>query len=63
MGNADVDLLARGSQEEVADKVIETIKSVGYDGGYVAGSSNSIPDYTSFENFITLLDTVKQYSS
>jgi len=61
MGNVDVDLIARGSRKEVAAKVIETIELVGYNGGYVAGSSNSIPDYANFENYLTLLNTIKNY--
>ena len=43
VGNIDVDLLSRGTVEEVRTVVRERIEKLGYNGGYCVGSSNTIP--------------------
>jgi len=63
IGNIDVDLLARGSSEEIRLNVIRNIEHVGQDGGYCVGSGNSIPDYVKLENYLTMLETVKEINS
>ncbi|MCX6985878.1 MAG: nucleoside 2-deoxyribosyltransferase, partial [Lentisphaerae bacterium] len=55
-GNIDVDLLSRGSTEDVialTGKRIEELKS---GGGFLLGSSNSICDYVNHENYIAMLN-------
>lgn len=61
IGNVEVDLLARGSIEEVKTSVIKNIENVGFNGGYCVGSSNSIPEYVKLENFITMIETTKEF--
>lgn len=61
IGNIDVDLLARGSEEEIRNQVLKNIKKVGY-GGYCVGSGNSIPDYVKYENYIAMIETVKKFN-
>jgi len=62
IGNIDVDLLCRGSEEEIRRQVLINIEKAGYNGGYCAGSGNSIPDYVKYENYIAMIETVKEYN-
>ncbi len=61
IGNIDVDLLARGTTAEIKKNVISNIEKVGLDGGYCVGSGNSIPEYVKLENYLTLIETAKNY--
>jgi uroporphyrinogen decarboxylase len=62
IGNIDVDLLSRGTEVEVKKNVLYNIENVGTHGGYCVGSGNSIPEYVKFENFITMIETVKEFN-
>lgn len=62
IGNIDVDLLARGSKEEVVQNVLFNIENVGFNGGYCVGSGNSIPEYVKLENYVAMIKTVKTYN-
>lgn len=62
IGNVDVDLLSRGTEEEVRKVVLNNIESAGMNGGYCAGSGNSIPEYVKFENYLTMIKTVKEFN-
>ncbi len=59
IGSVDVDLLARGTAEEIRAKVKYNVEQAGKDGGYVLGSGNSIPDYVPYENYLALLEASK----
>jgi uroporphyrinogen decarboxylase len=61
IGHVDVDLLSRGTSEEVRAKVRKNIEEAGYNGGYCVGSGNSIPEYVSFENYLAMLDETKNF--
>lgn len=61
IGNIDVDLLSRGSQDDIKKVVIKNIETVGKDGGYCVGSGNSIPEYVKLENYITMIETTKAF--
>jgi uroporphyrinogen decarboxylase len=63
IGNIDVDLLSRGTVGEIRKNVIKNIQDVGYDGGYCVGSGNSIPEYVKLENYIAMIETVKEINS
>ncbi|MDZ7373111.1 MAG: nucleoside 2-deoxyribosyltransferase [candidate division KSB1 bacterium] len=56
-GNVDVDLLARGSPEEIRRQVAWLINSVGRHGGYCLGSGNSVPEYVPLENYRAMIET------
>lgn len=62
IGNIDVDLLSRGTEEEVRKVVLNNIESAGMNGGYCAGSGNSIPEYVKFENYLAMIMTVKEFN-
>lgn len=61
IGNIDVDLLARGTKEEVKKNVLFNIENVGMNGGYCVGSGNSIPEYVNIENYIAMIETAKSF--
>jgi len=56
LGNIDVDLLTRGSPEEIRSAVRERIREVAPGGGYAIGSSNSVPDYVPVANYWALVE-------
>ncbi|WP_337872970.1 uroporphyrinogen decarboxylase family protein [Ignavibacterium sp.] len=62
IGNVDVDLLARGTKDEIRKNVLFNIENVGLNGGYCVGSGNSIPEYVSLDNYITMIETAKSFS-
>ena len=60
IGHVDVDLLSRGTEDQVRARVRQNIHEAGYNGGYCAGSGNSIPEYVSYANYMAMLDEVRR---
>ncbi|HEX9253640.1 MAG TPA: uroporphyrinogen decarboxylase family protein [Ignavibacteriaceae bacterium] len=63
IGNIDVDLLSRGSTEEIKKNVYKNVEEAGYNGGYCVGSGNSIPEYVKLENYKAMIEAVKEINS
>lgn len=63
IGNVDVDLLTRGSKDDVIKATRNLIDNVAPGGGFVLGSGNSIADYIPIENYKAMLDTVKEFGN
>ena len=64
IGNVGVDYpLARGTPQEVETEVKRLIKQLAPGGGYALASSNSIPDYVPFENFMALREAGLRYGT
>ena len=63
IGNIDVDLLSRGTVNDIRKNVIKNIEEVGKDGGYCVGSGNSIPEYVKLENYIAMIEAVKEINA
>lgn len=61
MGNVDLDLMSRGTEEEVEAQVRERIERLNEGGGYMVGVSNTVPQYVRFENYRRMLETVYSY--
>lgn len=61
VGNIDVDLLSRGTEEEVRAMVRQTTEKAGGNGGYCAGSGNSVPEYVRVENYLAMVDEAKKF--
>jgi uroporphyrinogen decarboxylase len=61
IGNVDLDKLARGTKEEVIDETKKRLREVGSNGGYCIGSSNSIPEWVNYENYIAMIDTAARF--
>jgi uroporphyrinogen decarboxylase len=56
LGGIDVDLLARGSEEDVRARVREVIRRCAPGGGYALGAGNSVTNYVPVRNYLAMLD-------
>ena len=56
VGGVDVDMLARGSEQQVREYTRRAILSCAPGGGYVLGSGNSITNYCKVENVLAMYD-------
>lgn len=63
IGHVDVDLLCRGTKAEIRQQVKYNIETAGFNGGYCAGSGNSIPDYVDFENYIAMNNAAREFGN
>jgi uroporphyrinogen decarboxylase len=61
VGHINVDVLSRGTPAEVAELVKLAIDIAGPGGGYIAGSSNSVPYFAKPENVRAMADAVQKY--
>jgi len=61
IGNIDVDLLLRGTPEEIEEDTKKHLRELGPGGGYVLGSSNSIHRTIRVENYRAMLDTALKH--
>jgi uroporphyrinogen decarboxylase len=61
VGGIDLDLLSRGSPEEVETCTREVLAAAAPGGGYIAGSSNSIPYYCQAQNVAAMRRAVARY--
>jgi len=56
LGGVDMDLLARGSEQEVRNRVREIVSECAGGGGFALGTGNSAANYIRPENFLAMLD-------
>jgi uroporphyrinogen decarboxylase len=62
MGNINLDsTLTLGTPEEVEAEVQLRIRTIAPGGGYCCGSSNSIPEYVPYENYMAMLGAIRKY--
>lgn len=61
MGNINVDLLGRGSPEEIREEVRELIKVASPGGGFILSSSNELGKETSPENCLAMYRAGEKY--
>lgn len=62
VGNIDVDILSRGTPEQVEQIAKGLIEDVGQGGGYCLGSGNTVPNYVPVENFLAMVKAVFKYN-
>jgi uroporphyrinogen decarboxylase len=62
LGGVDMDLLARGSEEDVRKRVREIVSVCGRGGGFALGAGNSIANYIPLENYLAMLDEGRKTS-
>jgi uroporphyrinogen decarboxylase len=60
-GNVPNELLRTGTKEEVREYTMSLLKKIAPGGGYFLGAGNSVPDWSRFENYITMRDTALKY--
>lgn len=61
MGSVDIDTLSRGTEEDIDRMVKERIELMRYNGGYVAGTSNTVPDYVNINNYKAMIEATFKY--
>jgi uroporphyrinogen decarboxylase len=61
-GNINLDsTLTLGSPADVEAEVRTRIRSLAPGGGYCCGSSNSVPEYVPFDNYVAMIEAVGKY--
>jgi len=63
IGNIDVDLLARGSVDDIKKNVLLNIEKLFPKCSFCMGSGNSIPEYVKLENYKIMIQTVKEFNA
>ncbi|UCG17244.1 MAG: hypothetical protein JSV19_04275 [Phycisphaerales bacterium] len=62
LGGVDVDILSRGSEQQVRDRTEAILHSCAPGGGFACGSGNSIANYVKPENYLAMLETVHRFN-
>ncbi len=62
LGGLDVDLLARGTEEQVRRRARQILDACGDTGGYCMGSGNSVTNYCRVENYYAMLDETRKWN-
>jgi uroporphyrinogen decarboxylase len=63
IGHVEVDVLSRGTVDEVRELVKNNIELFDNKSGYCVGSSNSIPEYVKIENYLVMNESAKIYGA
>jgi uroporphyrinogen decarboxylase len=56
VGGIDIDLLARGSEEDVRVRTRQVLDACMPGGGYILGTGNSVTNYIPIRNFLAMVD-------
>jgi uroporphyrinogen decarboxylase len=59
LGGVDMDLLARGSEEQVRARTREILKKCAPTGRYAVGTGNSVASYLNPSNYLAMLDEAR----
>ncbi|NIM93773.1 MAG: hypothetical protein GTO18_08695 [Anaerolineales bacterium] len=62
VGGLDMDLITRGSEEEIRRRTREILDVCGPKGGYALGTGNSVADYVPINNFLVMLDEGRRWN-
>jgi uroporphyrinogen decarboxylase len=62
MGGVDVNLLALGDEAAIRRRVLQVLERGAPTGGYVCGSGNSIPNYVSPGNYLTMIEVLADFN-
>lgn len=60
-GGIDVDVVCSASKEEMKEYILDVIHVCEGHGGFAFGTGNSIPDYVPAENYLNMLEIVREY--
>lgn len=63
IGGVDMDLLARGTEEQVRSRTREVLEACAPSKAYVLGSGNSIANYIPTSNFLAMIDEGWRYNT
>jgi uroporphyrinogen decarboxylase len=62
LGGVDVDLLSRGTEDDVRRRTSQILAACAPGGGYACGSGNSITNYMPTENYLAMIETVHRFN-
>jgi uroporphyrinogen decarboxylase len=62
LGGVDVDLLSRGTQEDVRRRTRQILEACAPGGGYACGSGNSITNYMPTANYVAMVETIHRFN-
>jgi uroporphyrinogen decarboxylase len=61
LGGIDIDFLCRSSEQEVRQRVRDTLAKCMPGGGYCLGTGNSVANYVPLRNYLAMLDEGRRY--
>ena len=61
VGGLDVDLLCRGTEEEVRKRTREILEACAPQGRYAMGSGNSVTNYMNLNNYLAMHDETRKF--
>jgi uroporphyrinogen decarboxylase len=62
IGGVDVDVLSRGSEDDVRHRTMGILNACAADGAYAAGSGNSITNYIPVDNYLAMIEAVNEFN-
>lgn len=62
IGGVDIDLMTRGTEEQVAQRTRDILEACAPGGGYAAGSGNSVANYIPVNNYLKMIETIHRYN-
>lgn len=62
IGGVDVDVLTRGSEEDVVRRTDEVLQACAPKGSYAAGTGNSVTNYIPVDNYLAMVETVYSFN-
>ena len=62
LGGVDVDLLSRGTAEDVRRRTGQILSACAPGGGYACGSGNSITNYMPIGNYLAMIETIHRFN-
>jgi len=62
LGGVDVDLLSRGSVEEVRKRTRDILEACAPGGGYCMGSGNTVTNFCKIENYYAMIDETRKWN-
>jgi uroporphyrinogen decarboxylase len=63
LGGLDIDFMCRSRSEQVRERAIHMLEISSERGGYALGTGNSVPYYMPVENYLAMIDVVRQFPS
>jgi uroporphyrinogen decarboxylase len=62
LGGVDVDLLSRGTAEQVRARTRQILNACAPGGGFAIGSGNSVTNYCKIENYYAMIDETRKWN-
>jgi uroporphyrinogen decarboxylase len=62
LGGLEVDLLARGTEEQVRKRARQILEACAPGGGFCMGSGNSVTNFCKIENYLAMVDETRQWN-